>query len=204
MNHFNMSENSWGYIPEWEGYYQASTNGAIRSVDRLTASRPAKGKILKPSLQNSGYLIVGLCRGKKTKTILVHRAVALTFIPNPEGKKYVNHKDGNKLNNSVSNLEWCTFSENIQHSYDNGSRVISDRHKEGLIAFNKETKSKIVYQYDSSGNFVKAYTSAVEASKETGANYGSIRQCVNGSPKYRQAGGFVWLAAPLPKDKYLK
>jgi hypothetical protein len=92
-----MPTEIWKDIPDWEGYYQASILGDIRSVDRMTASRGAKMRVLKQSLQNSGYLIVGLHKNNRNRVSLVHRLVAFAFIPNPECKKYINHKDGIRL-----------------------------------------------------------------------------------------------------------
>lgn len=182
----------WKDVPGFEGYYQASSFGRIRSVDRITNSRTAYGKILKQSLQNSGYRFVGLAKNGKTKSSLVHRVVAISFLELVDGKTYVNHKDGDKENNNVNNLEWCSFSENIKHSYVLGTRVISDRQINRLKNFNVETKSKSVYQYDISGNLLNKYPSMIVASLKTGVNYSSICSCVKGHIKHKTAGGFVW------------
>lgn len=90
--------------------YSINTSGEVYS--HLT------GIILKPGVDRYGYLIVTLCNNGKTKTTLVHRMVAETFIPNPENKPCVNHKDGDKGNCSVENLEWCTVKENAVHARD--------------------------------------------------------------------------------------
>lgn len=103
-------------IPEREWYYQVSTYGNIRSSKR----RWSCGKILTPRKNHwsspRSYYQVHLCRNWKSKNELVHRYVAQVFVPNIENKPDVNHKDGNKLNNHFSNLEWVTKKENIQHS----------------------------------------------------------------------------------------
>jgi len=80
-------------------------------------------RVLKPSKRGKGYLAVGLMKDGKQVPVSVHRLVAKAFIPNPENKPQVNHKDGNKENNHVNNLEWVTNQENIRHSYDTGLRV---------------------------------------------------------------------------------
>ena len=97
----------WHDIIGFDGFYQVSNLGRIKNK---------KGKILKPYLQN-GYLRVGLYKDKKIKSIYIHRLVATAFIPKIKDKNIINHKDGNKLNNNVQNLEWCNYSENNQHAY---------------------------------------------------------------------------------------
>ena len=94
--------------------YEVSNLGNVRSFKRKTP------RILKPSLGCAGYLRVGLMLGDKQKTLLVHRLVAIAFIPNPDNKREVNHVDGNKFNNCVDNLTWTTPSENTKHAFDTG------------------------------------------------------------------------------------
>lgn len=110
----------WKDIPGYEGKYQVSTLGRIRTVEhqykQSRGIRTVKEKLLKPSLANNGYYRVNLGHGK---TELIHRLVANTFIPNPENKRTVNHIDGNKLNNNVDNLEWNTHRENNIHAFKN-------------------------------------------------------------------------------------
>lgn len=114
----------WVWIKDYKGLYQISNYGRVKSFPRNTTS---KIRIMKPLLSRSGYLYVSL-KKKKTKRFRfeIHRLVALAFIPNPENKTTVNHKDGIKLNNCVENLEWATKSENMQHSYDIGLRKSSN------------------------------------------------------------------------------
>ena len=113
----------WKNIPSME-YYQASNLGRIRSVEHYIKSNfhncklvKRKGKILK---QYKGvYYSITINDKGKTRKRLVHRLVAEAFIPNLLNKPCINHKDGNKLNNNVNNLEWCTIQENTKHAYDN-------------------------------------------------------------------------------------
>lgn len=114
----------WRYIPGYEGFYQASVHGEIRSVDRVVREKRTtkfrKGTTIQPSIGKDGYYHVLLSVLQEQKLCSVHRLVASAFIANPDDKPQVNHIDGNRLNNDVSNLEWVTQSENMQHARDNG------------------------------------------------------------------------------------
>ena len=99
------------------GFYQASDLGRIKSIAR----KGTKGGILKQRTKN-GYCIIDLTKNMKKTTHLVHRIIAKTFIPNPQNKTEINHKNGIKTDNNINNLEWCTPSENKKHAWDNGLR----------------------------------------------------------------------------------
>ena len=108
----------WRWIRGYEGLYQISNFGRVKSFPRNTTS---KIQIIKPLLSRSGYLYVGLRKqGTKRLRFKLHRLVSQAFIENPENKQTVNHKDGNKFNNYVDNLEWATQDENNQHAIDTG------------------------------------------------------------------------------------
>ena len=100
--------------------YWITSDGRVLSNNRHARYKKRRWKTQR--LQNSGYPVVDIVINGKQKTRTVHRLVAEAFIPNPEKLQQVNHIDGNKQNNKVSNLEWCTASRNIQHSYDIGKR----------------------------------------------------------------------------------
>ena len=118
----------WKDVPNYEGLYQVSNLGRVRSLDARLADKNGKqylkrGRnlkltkwIYKRSCPGHPGFTVMLYKNKKSKRFTVHRLVALTFIPNPEDKPQINHKDGDRTNNSVSNLEWVTQSENMRHS----------------------------------------------------------------------------------------
>lgn len=103
-----LKANIWFDIPNYEGLYSVTWDGQVYSWKTK--------KILKPDLAK-GYLRVTLCKNKIHKRYLIHRLIAFIFLDNTNNKKFVNHIDGNKLNNHVRNLEWCTASENEKHSY---------------------------------------------------------------------------------------
>lgn len=110
-----MDEEIWKPIKGWEGLYEISSHGRVRSLDRLLKNRYAKyvrkGRILKQSFDTNGYLFVSLRNKTHKKNCLVHRLVAQAFIPNPNEKEEVNHISGNKTENRVTNLKWATRSE---------------------------------------------------------------------------------------------
>ena len=127
-------------------------------------------KYLKPNMSKSGYLSVELFdENGKSKRLLIHRLVAMAYIPNPENLPQVNHIDENPLNNAVSNLEWCTAKYNM--NYGNGA--------------------KTVLQYSRNGEFIARYNSAAEASRKTGANHSHIIECCNGK-RYKTVNNFIW------------
>ena len=114
-------EEIWKDIKEYEGLYQVSNLGRVKSFPR-NGTQVNAIKILTLKLHHTGYYRVTLSKNNKRIDKLVHRLVAETFIPNPNRKPQVNHKDGDKLNNRVDNLEWNTCLENVQHSIYTGLR----------------------------------------------------------------------------------
>ena len=119
-----MTKEIWKDIQGYEGLYQISNLGRIKSLERMiitsnNITKKISEKILKPCLRKNGYYSIVLQKNNKSKYYTIHRLVAKEFIPNPNNLPQVNHKDGNKLNNNINNLEWCTNSDNTQHGYDN-------------------------------------------------------------------------------------
>jgi hypothetical protein len=121
----------WEDIEGFVGYYQISNHAEIRSLDRWVATKPSsnnkrfiKGQVMKSCINN--YRVIRLSKDGISKHFLLHRLLALAFIPNPNNYPCVNHIDGNKLNNDLNNLEWCTYSYNSTHSY-----IIGKQNKKG-------------------------------------------------------------------------
>lgn len=136
-------------------YYEVSSFGRVRSIDRLVQHderigrcRVYKGRMLKGRAANPGskkklYWMVGLRRNKRTYHRYVHRLVASAFLERPEGKVEVNHKDGNRLNNHVSNLEWVTHRENMTHSINSGLRkIFVTTSPDGVVHVTRNKKAK--------------------------------------------------------------
>lgn len=114
----------WKDVPGYKGYYQASNLGRIKSLGRFVSGRNGhprqlKTTILKPRKGKRGYEIIALSKNSTRKMVPVHRIVLMSFKKNPLNKRCVNHKDGNKLNNRLNNLEWATDLENMNHAWDN-------------------------------------------------------------------------------------
>ena len=123
----NKMKEVWKDVVGYEGYYQCSNMGNIRSIDRLIVNNGVlgskkncfmRGRTLTPGKDTKGYAFVNLCKGGVQKSLSVHRIIATAFIPNVNNKPQINHIDYNPLNNYIANLEWVTQSENIQHSIE--------------------------------------------------------------------------------------
>ncbi len=134
--------------------------------------------LLKHFKKADGYMSVGLSKEGKCTLFLIHVLLAKTFIPNPDNKSIVNHKDGNKINNNISNLEWVTHSENILHAYNtklNNSRK---------VIFN------FIIQYNLQNKEIARFKSIAEASKKTNINRNSIWKVCNN--KQKTGGNYIW------------
>ena len=123
-----MTEEIWKPVVGYEGLYEVSNLGRVRSLDRYDSRNHfRKGRIMKQSYCSKGYLTIDLCLNRKNKKCLVHRLIAQAFIPNPDNLPEINHKDEDKTNNSVENLEWC------DRSYNNTYGTARIRAKETAI-----------------------------------------------------------------------
>lgn len=160
----------WKEIKGYEGYYQISNLGKVKSLCRKIQNgnkfNLRKEIILKNSINSVGYYTVTLYKNNKSTVKLVHVLIAETFIPNPESKPQVNHIDGVKLNISVENLEWVTRSENIQHAYDTGlTKNKGESHYLSKITVADKSKIK---------ELVKSGISQRKIAKQFGVNQSQI------------------------------
>lgn len=166
-------------------------------ISNLGNIRNKKGKIIKQQ-NKKGYMQIGLRDGKAKKWYIVNRLVAIEFLDKNDFKKMpyeneidmnkltVNHKDENKLNNNVNNLEWCTYSYNI--NYGNRNKKVSKK------------KSKRIIQYDLNGNFIKQWNSMLEIQRELGIWHSRIGKCCRNITK--NVNGYIWKyeSEAMPND----
>jgi hypothetical protein len=172
----------WKDIDNYKGHYQVSNLNKVRSLDRLCVNRYRKGAILKLDLY-SDYARVTLTKNNIPKRFSVHRLMMIAFVPNPLNKPCINHIDGIPLNNGLSNLEWCTYSENAIHAYKTKLQIP----KRGADS----VKSKVVCMIDINTNEVlNTYKSTVIAQDATGVYRTGIRNCCTG--RVKTAGGYKW------------
>lgn len=138
----------------------------------------------------NGYLHVCLHKNKQQKTVRVHRLVANEFIENPQNKPQVNHKNGNKKDNRIENLEWATSSENINHAVKTGLKPNTTENQRNVARKNGLKCRKRVLQYDKNKTYSKVWKGIKEASRKTGIDKSSIVKCCKG--KVKSAGGYMW------------
>lgn len=184
----------WRDIKGYEGLYQVSNMGNVKSLEKYIVNKNQKLQfynehILKPNIA-MGYLKVTLSKGNKQHTLRVHILVAQTFIPNPNNKCEVNHKDGNKLNNCVNNLEWCSRSENEKHAYRLGLAKPSLKQKSAVAKYATEHYSKSIMQYDMNGNFIKEWESMADIYRKCGINQSLICKCCKHQRK--STHNYIW------------
>lgn len=166
-------EEIWKDIKDYEGLYEVSNLGRVRS---LNYNKTGEIRLLKVQKHSDGYLQVGLRKDGKQKLYTVHRLVCEAFIPNPDGLPCVNHIDEDKTNNHVWNLEWCTVKYNTNY----GTGI--------------ERRSKRVYQYTLDGSFIRSYYTTREAARQTGIHHTRISAVALG--KQNSAGGYIWSFNP--------
>lgn len=197
----------WKDVEGYEGLYQVSNFGRVKSLNYRGLG---KEKVLKQGKHKQGYLLVHLYKDNKQKTSTVHKLVALAFLENPYNFPQVNHKDENKENNKVENLEFCSARYNINYG-TRSERVsekrkgfrftkeaiqkMSDSHKGKKLPIEvvnkiREKNSKTVIQYSLDGTFIKEWKSVIQASRELKISQGHISECCNN--KRKSSGGFIW------------
>lgn len=177
-----MEKEIWKDIEGYEGLYQVSNLGRVRS---LNYNQTGKVKVLK--LYNKrGYLEVALSKNGGKKFCLVHRLVAQAFIPNPDNFPCVNHKSERKSENQAFNLEWC------DHRYNNSYGTRGQRISKALT---NGKRSKKVYQYTMGGEFIKVWQSTMEVERQLGFSQPCISKCCLGEQS--QSYGYKWYYTPI-------
>lgn len=178
-----MEEEIWKNI---KGYtnYMVSNMGRMKSLKRMVVrnnNRPllVEEKILKPSVNKKGYLFICLRNNGKLKYFRLHRLVAEAFISNPNNYPCVNHKDENKQNNCVENLEWCTVKYN--NIYNGRQKRIAAKRKKITLQINPNTNE-----------IIAEFPSTIEAQRQLGISHSHISACCNNKPHCNTAGGFKW------------
>ena len=177
-----LNKEIWKPIEDFKNKYEISNLGRIKNIQT--------NHILKMTNQYGDYFTIILYDETHKRPTRIHREVAKTFIPNPNNYPCVNHKDLNKQNNCVDNLEWCTYSHNTKDAINKGANTMSGFNKHNKNKFNK--KYGKLYQYDKNNNLLNIYNSTNEAHKQTGVCIRNILQCINHEPKRKTAGGFIW------------
>lgn len=179
----------WKPIKGYEGLYQVSNSGQVKSCERICKTGNGLGehllpeKILKPCTDKDGYFHIVLCKNSKTKTFSIHRLVATAFIPNPENKPYINHLDCNKQNNNVDNLEWCTAQENTIHASKNSLMKGAENGKKRskpLIATNITTGEETYF------------VSIEDACRKLNVNDSNIIKILKNKPHCKTAKGYTF------------
>lgn len=178
-------EEIWKDVVGYEGLYQVSNLGKVKSYSRVVRCkggfRTQPSKFLSPQTnkKKNFYNFVRLYKNGISKPFFVHRLVANAFIPNPQNLPQVNHKDGDKRNNIVKNLEWCSASENMRHAFANGFATPTISHYKGVKAFRLTDNS-----------FVGEFKSQHEAAKVLKLNVAHICSVLQG--RYKQTGGYYF------------
>lgn len=165
----------WKPVSGFEGLYEVSNIGRVRSLTRYK-------KVIKPHIINTGYYQYQLWHKGKYRVAFAHRLVAQAFVPNPDNKPYVNHKDENKLNNSFDNLEWVTHVENCRYGTAIERRTKHLDYSKRRVNNANQIKacSKPIAQYTKDGTFVKNWNSIAECARETGISPSGISRVVSG------------------------
>jgi hypothetical protein len=199
LNVASMEQEKWKPVKGFEGLYEVSNLGRVRSLERITVGingreYKSKGKELK-IFSNKGYCYVNLFRNGKINSLKVHRLVAEAFIPNPLNKPQVDHIDTNKNNNSTDNLRWATHAENMNNELTHTQLVA--RMRDGLTAKMIRAKKdngsiKGVYQYNLNGEYIQYFESISEAAEATGVNRSTLLYCASGRENRKRAGNFMW------------
>lgn len=170
-----VNEISWAPVKGFHNFYEVSNHGQVRSLDRTIKSaigqiRQVKGRVLIPKYNGVGYHFVTLSKDGKAQNYYLHRLVAMAFLPNANSKGYVNHIDGDPINNKVDNLEWVNHSENVKHAYNTN------------LNSNKRGNHKLAVGVIDN-TLGKSFNTIKEWCEARGINYSTGRNIVSGNNK---------------------
>jgi len=180
----------WKPVKNWEHLLEVNKFGAVRTIDRMVKARGGRYRrcssvVKTPHLTLNGYMALHVYYQGKYKDLYLHRILAETFIPNPENKRTINHIDGVKTNNRLSNLEWATDSENIKHAWRTGLRTYT-----GKMLSAAYKRRKKVTKYSMQGLPICSYVGVKLAANENGTQPSHINSVCKGSRN--SAGGYKW------------
>ena len=182
-----MDKEIWKDIRESEGLYQVSNFGRVKSLKRKVYAGRGKTrwqyeKIMSGNKTNgNGYKIVSLAKDGKSKNKYIHRLVAEAFLENPNNYPCINHKDENRGNNNVDNLEFCTYKYNVTYNKAHIKRGLRLRNNKG---------SKKIYQLNEKNEIINEFPSIKEASRQLKISHQAISDCLRGMQKH--SAGYKW------------
>jgi len=207
----NLENEIWRDIKGYEGLYQVSNLGRVKSLGRQHGFLYKQDRIMKPFKTKFNYYKINLYKNGVKKNFFIHRLVALAFIPNPNNYPVINHKDENPSNNYVDNLEWCTVKYNSNYGTapirkglavskalkgrtlsEECRKKISEAHKGNTYNKGKynNSKSKPIIQLDLQGDFIKEFPSARQIWRDFGFDYSRIHKACKG--RVKTAYGYKW------------
>ena len=183
----------WRPVTGYNGRYEVSNLGEVRSLERTKRNNGGAQRIpshvMRQSQNHKGYKIVHLSKDGANTWVMVHRIVALAFIPNPEGKPQVNHIDGDKNNNAANNLEWVTNAENMRHAVENGLNnpwpMLRAAHSKESREKTSRSLQRAVIRSDG-----KVYESVNDAARDNDVTHGAVSMNIHG--KTKKCNGFTF------------
>lgn len=191
-----VGEEQWKPIDGFNGRYYISNRGRVYSC--------LSNRVLKNIKNDNGYFSIELSdQNHKSKRFLIHRLVGIAFLDNPNGLPCINHKDEDRGNNCIENLEWCSHKYNSNYGTCIERRVKNTDYSKPFykkLAVENSMKNRVkVAQYSLDGELIATYESGADASRKTGINHSHIMECC-ANKRYKTVGGFVWKYAERSDD----